>query len=304
MPGGHQCNQSPLAGNYQPVPPNLPPLHQEMINMTNRRTDYSKYAALITLTLGLTLTGCAAPSQDAAQSAPEVSAAETAAPTATATASAAEVTPEPVSIPAIETAAPVAPVAPAAPAPVVPPAPEVVLPALKTFTFPDGHISFEYPSGWTVRTKQGPYLDHTNGTDKAKSVEAHIYDETGSELAFVASGGYGGGASGPVNRTILDSQSLPAFPNRDGSSHFAFVVDSYPFEHPANYSMAVLSNQFMTEGEGSVSAVNGIKSGNGISAAAVIFDTPAFKSPAAAKAWMATRQYSQLKGMLTSLRYA
>jgi hypothetical protein len=196
---------------------------------------------------------------------------------------------------------PVAPVVPApvAPAPVAPPAPKVVAPALKTFTFPDGHISFKYPSSWTVKTKQGPYVDDTK---KANSLEAHIYDETGDELAFVSSGGYGGGAAGPVNRTVLDSQALPAFPNGSESSHFAFLVDSYPFEHPANYYMAVVDKQFLTEGD-ATSASSVIKSGNGMSAAVVIFDTPAFKSQAAAKAWMGTKQYSQLKGLLTSLRY-
>jgi hypothetical protein len=203
---------------------------------------------------------------------------------------------------------PVAPVipAPVAPAPVAPPAPKVVAPApkvvapaLKTFTFPDGHISFKYPSSWTVKTKQGPYVDDTK---KANSLEAHIYDETGDELAFVSSGGYGGGAAGPVNRTVLDSQALPAFPNGSESSHFAFLVDSYPFEHPANYYMAVVDKQFLTEGD-ATSASSVIKSGNGMSAAVVIFDTPAFKSQAAAKAWMGTKQYGQLKGLLTSLRY-
>ena len=271
--------------------------------MTNHRAGYVKYATLITLTLGLTLSACAAPGQGAAQSAPpEVSVTETATPTAAVTASAAAtaaVTPEPVSTPSAEPAAPPAPVVPA---PAAPPVPEVVAPALKTFTFADGHISFEYPSSWTVKTKQGPYLDFVNETDKATSVEAHIFDETGNELAYIASGGYGGGASGPVNRTILDSQALPAFPNKNGSSHFAFVMDNYPFEHPTGYFMAVMDQQFITEGE-SVSASSNIFAGNGYSSAVVPFDSPAFTSPAAAKAWMVTRQYSQLKGVLTSLRY-
>ncbi|HEX9227534.1 MAG TPA: hypothetical protein VF885_12900 [Arthrobacter sp.] len=264
-----------------------------MIKMLNRPAGYVKYAAVVTLTLGLALSACAAPNQDTAQSAPEISATEAATPTATA-APAAEVTSEPASAPATETAA-----APA-PAPVVPPAPKIVIPALKTFTFPDGHISFEHPSNWAIKTKQGPYVDDTK---KANSIEAHIYDETGNELAFVASGGYGGGAAGPVNRTVLDSQALPAFPDGGESSHFAFLVDTYPFEHPANYFMAVVGKQFVTEGE-AASAGSVIRSGNGMSAAVVVFDTPAFKSEAAAKAWMGTKQYSQLKALLTSLRYA
>lgn len=30
--------------------------------------------------------------------------------------------------------------------------------ALKTFTFPDGHISFAYPANWSIRTQPGPTL--------------------------------------------------------------------------------------------------------------------------------------------------
>jgi hypothetical protein len=206
-------------------------------------------------------------------------AASSAAPSPSATTGAAAVTPVPASSPVT---------APAAS-------------KLKTFTFPDGHISFDHPANWTVRTKQGAYLTEP---DKANSVEAEIFDETGKKVAYIASGSYGDGAVGPVNRTLLDSQPLPAFPHRDGGSSFGFVMDTYPDGAPTSYFMAVMQDQFITEGPNSISANSNLIVGNGAASAAVIFDSPAFPSPAAAKAWMGTEQYSQLKNMLTSLRYS
>lgn len=276
--------------------------------MHNRRAGYVKYATLVTLTLGLTLSACAAPGHDAAQSAaPEIpayqTATQTAPPTATATASAAEATSGPVTTPAA-TAVPVAAVAPAAPAPVVAPAPLVVVPALKTFTFPDGHISFEHPSNWTVKTTQGPYLDYENGTDKAKSVEAHIYDESGNELAQVASGGYGGGAAGPEFLTVIDSQPLPALPDllKGGNATFAFIEYDNPHGTEMRYYMGLTADIFVANGEGT-SGSPYLLLPNGAALAMAEFNNPAFTSLANAKAWMGSQQYGQLKNMLTSVRY-
>jgi hypothetical protein len=256
--------------------------------------------------LGLTLSACAAPSQDAAaQAAPaEVSATETASATTTtaSTTPAADVT-EPVTTPATGTTVPVAPATPVSPAPVAP-APQVVVPALKTFTFPDGHISFAYPSSWTVKTKQGPYLDYVNNTDKAKSVEAHIYDETGNELAQVASGGYGGGAAGPEFLTVIDSQPLPALPDllKGGNATFVFIEYDNAHSTDMRYYMGLMDDRFVANGEGT-SGSPYLLLPNGAALAMVKFNNPAFTSLANAKAWMGSQQYSQLKNMLTSLRY-
>lgn len=175
--------------------------------------------------------------------------------------------------------------------------PEVIAPKLATFTFPDGHISFEHPVNWTIKTVQGLYL---NEADKAKSVEAHIYDETGRKIAVIASGGYGGGAAGPESLTILDSQPLPGFPalQKGGKAEFAFI-------HYANenrYFMGVMDDRQVTEGNGS-SGSPYLLLGNGAAIAMVEFN-PNFQSLDEAKDWMKDKQYGQLKAMLTSLDYA
>jgi hypothetical protein len=175
-------------------------------------------------------------------------------------------------------------------------------PTVATFTFPDGHISFDHPGNWTIKTQQGPYLDYVNETDKAKSVEAHIYDENGNKVSVISSGGYGGGAAGPSLLTVLDTQPVPNFPARDGDTAFAFIKHEHPVDHSVFYRMGNMSAAFVTNGEGNSGSYVRIV-GNGASEAYVEFGSPAFKSLASARAWMETRQYSQLKAMLTSVRY-
>lgn len=266
----------------------------------NHKSGHFKYAILTSIALSLTLSACSSSgSGEQASPAPTVSATETTTATPAPTET---VTPQPTT-PVITEAVttPVVPVPVPEPAPSNTPKPAV--PTLATFTFPDGHISFRHPANWTVKTAQGRYLDYDKETDKAKSVEAHIFDETGNEVALVASGGYGGGAAGPVSRVVLDSQTLPAFPNRDGEVGFGFVMDYSSPDGVTSYFMAVMDDQFLTEGAGKSSPSSVLLAPNGAAAAQVTFSTPAFKSPAAAKAWMGTQQYSQLRAMLTSLQY-
>ncbi|MDP9981366.1 hypothetical protein J2W14_000746 [Pseudarthrobacter oxydans] len=265
------------------------------INM-NYRASSVRNATLTALALGLTLSACAPANQEAAPSASpftSVTATETVTSTATAAPTAAATpTPSPTAVGG-PTVAPVVPVAPA---------PEPVAPKLATFTFPDGHISFAHPANWTIKTQQGPYLDYVNETDKAKSVEAHIYDEKGNKVSVIASGGYGGGAAGPSLLTVLDTQQVPNFPARDGDTVFAFIKYENPVDHSVFYRMGNMSAEFVTNGEGTSGSYVRIVE-NGASEAYVEFDSPAFNSLESAKAWMKTEQYSQLKAMLTSMRY-
>lgn len=261
----------------------------------NYRASSLRNATLTALALSLTLSACAPANTGAAPSASpdtSVTATETVAAAATAapTVSAA---PTP-SLPPVEpTVAPVVPVAPA---------PDPGAPALVTFTFPDGHISFEHPANWTIKTRQGPYLDYVNETDKAKSVEAHIYDDKGNKVSVITSGGYGGGAAGASLLTVLDSQPVPNFTARDGDTVFAFIKYEHPVDHSVHYRMGNMSAELVTNGEGTSGSYVRI-AGNGASEAYVEFGTPAFNSLESAKAWMTSQQYGQLKTMLTSIRY-
>lgn len=173
-------------------------------------------------------------------------------------------------------------------------------PTIGLYTFPDGHISFLLPAGWTAQTEVIP-MDFFG--DGRQTVDAHIYDETGTEVALIASGVYGGVVAGPVNRTILDSQQLTDFDNQRGASHFAFFKDEYPFETPeTRYFMGVVDSVFMSEGPGSASANSFLIMDNGASVARANIDVS--MSAESAAAFMESEQYSKLKSLLTSMQYA
>jgi hypothetical protein len=188
----------------------------------------------------------------------------------------------------------------------------------QTFVFPDGHISFAYPDGWSVRTEQGPYLTEEA---KAGSVYAVVLDGSGSEVARVLSGMYGDGAAGSVKRTVLDHAPVPGITDASGiPAEFGFASDqvlpvSYPgMPEPAEpadssslyYFMDVrLAREFLP-GQ-TQSGTNQIPLPNGVMSAYVVFDfekQPVFATPDAAKAWMASEQYAQLKALLLSLTYS
>jgi hypothetical protein len=264
----------------------------------NRRAGSLKIATLVSLALGITLSGCSiAPEKAQVTDAPSVSATASATPSATATPDPAvptetveSPTPEIPDVPAV----PVTPVAPeVTPAPTVIqeiPSPHTI--ALKTFTFPDGHISFNYPADWSVQ------LDESNG------VSATVFDETGKKVAFTFSNNLGGAISGPVTRTLFDSEMMPTFPSdKGGQAAFAFSYEAYPDASGSRYYMAVVPEIFLKEGE-SGSATSFLIAPNGGAGAYVDFADIHFASAAEAKAWMETPQYKRLKSLLTSFRYA
>ncbi|MFJ4210146.1 hypothetical protein ACIPY2_16960 [Paenarthrobacter sp. NPDC089675] len=243
---------------------------------------------------------------------------DTATPTPSATATTTPTaTPTPSATP---TAAPTQVPTPTTPAvattaPVVPP---VQVPTTKTFTFPDGHLSFTYPAAWTVQTEQGPYLSEET---KAASLGATIFDEAGAKLAVINSGMYGDGTGGWVKRTVFDRATVPGLKSmirpqdtvefgfyshqaalmvHPGETQPAMPLDTTPW-----YGMDVRLSSELQEGE-TGSGTNQIQMGNGMMSAYVYFDfekQPTFATPAAAKAWMGSRQYAQLKAMLLSLSY-
>lgn len=234
-----------------------------------------------------------------------VTAAPTSTPSATPSASS---TPEPAQVPT--------PTVPAV-ATTVPVVPPVQAPALKTFTFPDGHLSFTYPSDWTVKTGQGAYLTEET---KAGAVNATIMDSSGAEVALVASGSYGGGTGGWVRRTVLDKAVVPGLTDSSGrATEFGFASDiilphtsqGLPTpteswsESSAYYFMDVrIAGEFKDGEMGSGPPL--VMTPSLFMTARVLFDyekQPTFATPAAAKAWMGTEQYAQLKEMLMSLSY-
>ncbi|CAI3800410.1 hypothetical protein [Pseudarthrobacter sp. MM222] len=219
----------------------------------------------------------------------------TTAPTATATAE-----PSPTAT-ATTTASVPAATETAAPAPETPKAA-----GLETFTFPDGHVSFSHPAGWTVKVKPGPAL---NAEAQKTSFDATVSDASGTELAQVLSGMYGDGASGPAKRTILDHAPVPGVTDMSGeATEFGFAYDEFPGSTGGPYYFMDVRNASEYLATIDSSGSNQVLLPNGVLIGAVIVGergvpTPAFKSPDAAKAWMGTQQYAQLKAMLLSLTY-
>ncbi len=307
--------------------------------MKYRRSDYAKYATLTSIALALTLVACIPAGPEASTSFTPAASADVRMPVQAPVAPVEEqvlveergsvTVSVPIAVAPVVTTpaeqAPVsspppsiAPVAPATPAVTPPPAAPVVTPNAPatpaappvspgyqngTFTFPDGHISFDVPTGWTVQLEQGRYNE--NAIDpgvKENSLAANIFDETGGKVAHITSGGTGELLSGPVNRTILDSQELTAFDSRDGASHFAFIKDDYPTNPlTVRYYMGVVVGNYMTEGPDSLSVDSFMIMPNGLATAVAHID--ASMTPETAKAWMKTDQYVKLRAMLTSLRY-
>lgn len=205
---------------------------------------------------------------------------------------------------------------PAATAPSAPAPPQAA--SVRTFVFPDGHLSFAYPEGWSVRTEQGPYLSEEA---KAGSVVAVVADDSGSEVARVLSGMYGDGAAGSVKRTVLDRTPVPGITDVSGNpAEFGFAADQIlPVSYPGMpapteaadgtalyYFMDVrLAREFLPAQD--TSGTNQIRLPNGVMSAYAVFDLekqPAFATPDAARDWMASERYAQLKALLLSLKYS
>ncbi|HSN37951.1 MAG TPA: hypothetical protein VLT34_16515 [Arthrobacter sp.] len=203
------------------------------------------------------------------------------------------------------TASTTPPAAPSESASSVPETPQA--PVLETFTFPDGHISFSHPTGWTVKTQPGPAL---NEEAQKTSVDATVFDASGAEVAHVLSGMYGDGAAGPVKRTVLDHAPVPGITDLSGEgAEFGFAYDEIPGGGSTGgpyYFMDVRrAHEFLPNQD--TSGSNQVQLPNGVLTAVVVFggteSKPPFATPDAAKAWMGSEQYAQLKAMLLSLRY-
>ncbi|WP_120521523.1 hypothetical protein [Arthrobacter celericrescens] len=167
---------------------------------------------------------------------------------------------------------------------------------VKTFTFPDGHISFQHPAGWSVRTAECPTIPG----GPAECVEANIMSK-GKPIAVMVSGFYGDGAAGPVDRTVLDSALVPGLAVSEDDPTFAFFKDSYG---------DVNDHYFMTIGKASEAVSGSISGGmpqvllpNGVGVFRVYIDSGKLANDAEARAWMATAEYAQFKSMLMSVSY-
>lgn len=251
--------------------------------MHSHRATFFTAVAVAGFSASLVLAGCG-PQPGTSAAASDVAVSSTAERTAT------------LGFPASSTPAPSAAATGGAPASNVPAPPaNHETPALKTFTFPDGHISFAYPGMWTVRTVQPPA--------GLPGVEAIVADAAGNDLMTLANGVTAGCTAGPASRQVLDQASVPGMTAPTGTEpRVGFVAESYADGEA--YFMGLTDPRSLKEGEGVSSWCNLIPTANGGLFTRVHFNDPGFPNRAAAKAWMATDQYAQLKALLLSLKYA
>ena len=251
--------------------------------MNSKRTVFAASVTMAGFAVSLALAGCGPqPGTPAAASNPAAS--STADHTATRT------------FASTSTAAPEAPATGAVPASKVPTSSaRHESPGLKTFTFPDGHISFAYPETWTVRTVHPPA--------GLPGVEAIVADAAGNDLLSLANGVTAGCAGGPVSRRVFDHAPVPGMTAPDGAEpSFGFVVESYGSGDA--YFMGLTDPRSLREGDGVASWCNLVSTANGGLITRVLFHDPAFPNTGAAKAWTKTGQYAQLKALLVSLSYS
>jgi hypothetical protein len=255
--------------------------------MGSNRSEFIGTVTIASLAIILSLSGCG----------PQPGAESTAAESTATVTSAAAMEP---TVPASVDPSPSATATSGGQSPEVPATPaESVQQALKSFVFPDGHISFSYPASWSVRTQRGPGRDGPPW----QPVEAIVSDGTGDDLFRVASGADGiGCAAGPTKRAVLDQATVPGMREADGTIPvFGFAVENSGRED--SYRMMLGRSSDVEEGDVG-SACGLLVMGNGGALAGVIFNQPAFPSREAAKAWMATEQYAQLKALIMSLSYS
>ena len=194
-------------------------------------------------------------------------------------------------VPAVALAASVDPVVnPAAPAGSAKPKP------VKTLTFPDGHLSFQYPAGWSVRTADCPTVPGS----PAECVEATISSK-GKPIAVMVSGFYGDGGVGPVVRTVFDEALVPGLAVSEDEPTFAFFKDS-DGDVNDQYCMNISKASDVVSGS-TGSGMAQVVLPNGVGIFRVHIDSGMIANDAEASAWMATAEYAQFKSMLMSVSY-
>jgi zona occludens toxin (predicted ATPase) len=174
------------------------------------------------------------------------------------------------------------------------PAPAPAAADVKTYTFPDGHVSFKYPAGWKVEL-------FTGSGSPSDSATATVVDASGTQQATVYSGRIADGVSHPVTRTVFESAPVPGLAAQPApAAQYAFYVDR--MDSNATYRMHLAAGA-PKPGQGS--ALDGIiRAGDGVIVADVQFIEKPFANDAAAKSWLAGTEGQALKALLLSISYS
>lgn len=192
------------------------------------------------------------------------------------------------------------------------PAPtEAPTPAAPTVvTTPNGLHSFMLPAGWSaVPTEPLPIPGHAVGLSPAAF---NILDATGNPVAKFESGAdlHNISVISP-GHIMYDVQELPGYTNRIGDPVY-FQFESRPVYGGGPWEITGRTYHVQLEDDGLPDAT-GMDGGNAYGTVAAktdgdirfgaIIDPGAFADDAAARSWMQTDIYRQLKEMMLSLTY-
>lgn len=164
---------------------------------------------------------------------------------------------------------------------------------VKTYTFPDGRLSFKYPADWRVDL-------FTGAGEPSLSRTATVFDASGTEQVTVYSGQVADAVSHRVSRTVFQTEPVPGLSQQPApSAHYSFYVER--MDGIAAYRMD------LTPGEpkaGDDDRVNGIiRIGDEVLIAEVRFIERPFGSDEAAKTWLEGAEGQALKALLLSISY-
>lgn len=174
------------------------------------------------------------------------------------------------------------------------PSPAPAAADVKTYTFPNGHVSFKYPADWKVEL-------FTGSGSPSDSATATVVDASGTKQATVYSGRIADGVSHPVTRTVFESAPVPGLAAQPApAAQYAFYVDR--MDSNATYRMHLAAGA-PKSGQGT--ALDGIiRAGDGVIVADVQFIEKPFANDAAAKSWLAGTEGQALKALLLSISYS
>lgn len=176
-------------------------------------------------------------------------------------------------------------------------------PEWKTYTTPDGQLMFDYPSDWTVKDRAreaapgGVFVEIFNGAGKSMAaLRTHIVTKPDCTQKYPYA--------------LMDSQELPELEQKGATPNFVFEgrddQETYP-SRPAPLSYGITSGplpsgrsacpvfQFFTWPPG-VAAFSGVYSPEAATPGDTAVNTP--------EAYTGTKEYDEVRQMITSLRPA
>jgi hypothetical protein len=181
---------------------------------------------------------------------------------------------------------------PTPPASALPPSSVPAPAGLVTYTFPDGHVSFQHPADWRVElfnAGASPFV----GT-------ATIYDAAGTKQATVYSGQIADGVTSPVTRTVFETAPVPGLQGQPApAAQYSFYVDRV--NELATYRMHLTAGAPIAGAEMALDGI--IRTAQGVLLADVNFIDKPFAGDDAAKSWLSGAEGQALKALLLSVSY-